>query len=321
MPNTIEEFLFHCRYEKNLSEKTLKAYSIDLGQYSIFINNKHHAFSLPMCDKVVIKDFVKNLFEQNYKAKTVIRKIATLKAFYGYLEFEELILVSPFRKVRLKIKEPLRLPKTIKLTDIKTIIKKMYKIKHSFDFEDKKRYAYKALVRDLAIVELLFATGMRVSEACNIKKENIDLNGNSIKVIGKGNKERTLHLCSDEIRQILKEYLALFAKEIKASNYFFINRNGNRISEQSVRFMVKKYSQNANVKIHITPHMFRHSMATYLLEEGVDIRYIQSILGHSSISTTQIYTKVNLKHQKKLLTTKHPRKKFEVNGMVEEENV
>ena len=124
---------------------------------------------------------------------------------------------------------------------------------------------------------------------------------------GKGNKERIVPICTQEAQRALDEYAQLFNDKICDQGYFFINRLNNRLSEQSVRFMVKKYAKAVHLKENVTPHMFRHSVATLLLESGVDSRYIQDLLGHSSISTTQIYLKVNHKHQRKILNKYHPR--------------
>lgn len=168
-------------------------------------------------------------------------------------------------------------------------------------------FYYKSLVRDIVILEILFSTGLRVSEVSFLKYENINIKTGYIKVFGKGSKERVLYICSEEIKQILKEYVSLFSNEIIKDGWFFINRLGNRFTEQSITNMIRKYQKEAKIEQKLTPHMFRHSFATQLLEKGVDIRYIQSFLGHSSISTTQIYTQVNEVHKKKILRTKHPR--------------
>lgn len=302
----IKDFKFHCEYEKNLSTKTLQAYKIDLEQFLNFKDYKN--IDINNFDKYKIKDYIQNLYIQEFKAKTIKRKIAVLKALFSYLEFEEIILVSPFRKMRVAIKEPKNLPKTIQLREIKKVLKYLYRQKEQF--EDKNIYSYKALVRDIGIIEILFTTGIRVSEICNIKRENINLQTGIITIQGKGNKERVIQICDSEVKKTLKEYINLFANQLKENEYFLINRLGNQISEQSVRLMIKKYQKESGVQKHITPHMFRHSFATLLLEEGVDIRYIQHMLGHSSISTTQIYTQVNLKQQKKILNNKHPRRTF-----------
>lgn len=302
----IKDFKFHCEFEKNLSKKTLQAYEIDLSQFQQYQDYK--SLDIDEFDKHKVKDYIHHLYEQGLKAKTIKRKVAVIKAFFTYLEFDEVILVSPFRKMKIQIKEPKLLPKTIELKEIIKILKFLYKKKEAFSNKD--IYSYKALVRDLSIVETLFSTGMRVSELCNIKQSNINLQAGIIKIKGKGDKERVIQICDSEVKKILKEYSELFNDQIKHTKCFFINRFDNQISEQSVRLMIKKYQKMVGIDKHLTPHMFRHSFATLLLEEGVDVRYIQHMLGHSSISTTQIYTKVNMKQQKKILNTKHPRRNF-----------
>lgn len=299
-------FLFHCKYEKNLSEKTLKAYKIDLSQFQKYKNYADK--DIDKIDKFKLKNYIQNLYTQGYKVKTIKRKIAVLKAFFMYVEFEEFIIISPFRKVRISIREPKTLPKTIELKEIEKVLKFLYKQKENF--KNKNLYSYKALIRDICIVEILFSTGMRVSEVCGIEKNNIDLQTGIIKIKGKGEKERIMQICDYEVKKILKEYMCLFSPRLEKTKYFLINRLSHKISEQSIRLMLKKYQKQLGLKNNITPHMFRHSFATLLLERGVDIRYIQYMLGHSSILTTQIYTQINLKQQKKILTTKHPRKWF-----------
>ncbi|WNL17875.1 tyrosine-type recombinase/integrase [Aliarcobacter cryaerophilus] len=139
------------------------------------------------------------------------------------------------------------------------------------------------------------------------KKNEINIKQGIIKIFGKGSKERIIQICDKEVLLLLKEYCILFKIKDNETKYFLLNRLNNNFSEQSIRAMIHKYEEKLGLK-NITPHMFRHSFATLLLEEGVDVRYIQNMLGHSSISTTQIYTKVNTKHQRKLLNTKHPRR-------------
>lgn len=302
----IKDFKFHCEFERNLSKKTLQAYEIDLSQFQQY--KDYQGLGIDEFDKHKVKDYIHHLYEQELKAKTIKRKVAVIKAFFTYLEFDEVILVSPFRKMKIQIKEPKLLPKTIELKEIIKILRFLYKKKEAFLNKD--IYSYKALVRDISIIETLFSTGMRVSELCNIKQSNINLQAGIIKIKGKGDKERVIQICDSEVKNTLKEYSQFFNEQIKHTKYFFINRFDNQISEQSVRLMIKKYQKMVGIDKHLTPHMFRHSFATLLLEEGVDVRYIQHMLGHSSISTTQIYTKVNMKQQKKILNTKHPRRNF-----------
>ena len=157
----IEDFLFHCKYEKNLSALTLKAYQIDLIQFQVFLNAQQNINNVKDIDKVIIRNYLREIYSSN-KPKTVKRKIATVKAFMNHLEYEDIILINPFHKMRLSIKEGKQLPKTIELKKIKKLFTSLYvqKEKH----KKKHCYSYKALVRDIAVLELLFATGMRVSE-------------------------------------------------------------------------------------------------------------------------------------------------------------
>ncbi|MBA5249730.1 MAG: integrase [Gammaproteobacteria bacterium] len=302
----IKNFKFHCKFEKNLSQKTLQAYKIDLRQFSQY--KKSENINVNDFDKNKLKEYIQNLHGLNLKAKTIKRKIAVVKAFFTYLEFDEIILASPFRKIKISIKEPKTLPKTIELKHIKRLLQYLYRLKNQH--KNIKSNNYKTLVKNILIIEILFSTGIRVSELCNILSSDIDYKTGVLKINGKGDKERIIHICDNEVKKIIQEYTALFHQKSIQVNHFLINRIGNKLSEQSVRLMIKKYQKLIGINKNITPHMFRHSFATLLLEEGVDIRYIQHMLGHSSISTTQIYTQVNNKQQRKILNSKHPRRYF-----------
>lgn len=294
----IDEFLNYCRYHKKLSDKTIRAYKIDLSQYGVISNE---------LSKQALWDYIEYL-NKKYKPKTAKRKLATLKAFIHFLLLQDLIDFNPFDKLETTIKEPLLLPKTIPLGVIAKLI--------SFSYQQivfaKSDYQIRSAVRNTAILELLFATGARVAEICTLRSDNVDLLGNSVKFYGKGSKERIIPIENFAVLSILRKYHSLFEKEIPDSGYFFVNKLGRRMTEQSVRNMINFYCKQCGVDMHITPHMFRHSFATLLLEEDVDIRYIQRMLGHSSITTTQIYTHVTSAKQKEILKTKHPRNKLNI---------
>lgn len=302
------EFISHCQFEKNLSPKTLKSYCIDLRQFVDFLILKSYPRDIASINKYIIKDYLQSI--SSAKPKTIKRKIATVKALFNFLEYEDRILVNPFRKMRIQIKEPRNLPNVMSVQEVEQVIISTYKDRNCI--ENLSSYTYAESIRNIAVVELLFATGVRVSELSYLTLENINLLEGQIRVKGKGDKERIVQVCNPETLHALKLYYKLFKSKIKASKgYFFINRFGNRLSEQSIRFLVKKHAKAAGLTRRITPHSFRHSFATLLLEQDVDIKYIQHLLGHSSIMTTQIYTHVNSEKQKQILK-RHPRQSFSI---------
>ena len=171
-------------------------------------------------------------------------------------------------------------------------------------------YKYCSIVRDIAVIGLLFASGMRISELCILKQNNIDLKNRTVLIYGKGSKEHIVQIGNDDVLKSISTYIDNFRSELDNTDYLFVNRLKERLSEQSVRNMINKYVDLAGIQMHITPHMFRHSFATLLLEADVDIRYIQNMLGHSSINTTQIYTSISTHKQKEIFESRHSR-----NGM------
>ena len=241
-------------------------------------------------------------------SKTIKRKIASVKAFTHYLIIEEIIEINPFNKIDISFKEPTMLPKTIPLNVNNSILA------HAYDSlsQVKTEYQKRCTTRDIAVLEILFATGARVSEICNLNPSSVDLTNHTIKIFGKGSKERMIQIENPDVLKALQEYYILFQEDIKSSGFFFVNKLHTRLTEQSVREIICKYTAMTEYDIHVTPHMFRHSFATLLLEEDVDIRYIQKLLGHSSITTTQIYTYVAMSKQKEILSTKHPRNRIKV---------
>ncbi len=300
-----QQYLLHCQFQKNLSAKTLKAYAIDLRQFC------EHAILSGQTDissvgKPILRGYITNLVE-NYSIKTAKRKLACLKAFFHYLELEERIIDDPFRKMETKLKEHKKLPSVLWLPEITSVLTQAY---NGLGEQGLRSYMGLAKYRDIAVIELLFATGIRVAELCSLKRCDFSSDMASIKITGKGNKDRTVYIGSKEVISALAKYLqAVEALKIE-SEHFFVNRLRNRLSEQSVRFMVKKYSELAGIAKKVTPHMFRHSFATLLLEEGVDIKHIQEFLGHSSITTTQIYVHISSESRRHVIETQHPRQKL-----------
>ncbi len=297
----IENYLTYCEYQKKLNSKSIKAYAIDLEQF------RQRVISENIPIKPEISKYIAYL-HKTYMPRTAKRKIAAIRAFFNYLDFEEIIIENPMKKIKTKFQIPQILPRTIPLTIIESVLRIAYQeLKQA-----RTAYALSAALRNAAMLELLFATGLRVSELCSLNAEYIDLNNGSILIMGKGAKERVLQIGNPEVISVLRHYAEENAARIRESGCFFVNRLSSRISEQSVRFLIKRLCTKAAIGQNITPHMFRHSFATLLLEEDVDIRYIQRMLGHSSILTTQIYTYVAMEKQRQILTEKHPRNRITV---------
>ncbi|WP_294561661.1 tyrosine-type recombinase/integrase [uncultured Traorella sp.] len=273
-------YLEECE-NKRLSMHTLKAYRIDLNQYYDYMGMEKLED-----DKAGLVSYIRFLNER-YEAKTVKRKLASLHAYFCYGEYEDLIDINPLRKIRYRIKEEKSLPKTIATDHLKQLFASM---------------SYSGKERDIAILDILISTGIRVSELCSLKKEDVDLHEGMIRVHGKGKKERVIYL-GEKVVHSLKNY----EKIQKKSEYYFTNKYDQKMSEQSIRNLIHKAGDHAQISTPMTPHMFRHTFASLLLQEEVDIRNIQYILGHSSITTTQIYTHISNNQQKKILIDKNPR--------------
>ena len=291
--DSISQYLHICQNQRRLSAKTIKAYRIDLAQFSAF--KKAHPNGK---ERETLSAYIVSM-NAVLKPRSVKRKIASLRAYYNYLEQENLIECNPFHTLRVDVKTPLQLPRTIP----RRVIAQMLSAAH-LDLQVAKTPTCKRIsLRNVAVLELLFSSGMRVSELCNLNVGDIDLAEGIIRVFGKGAKERILQIGHPDVLSILQRYQS----EVNSTGAFFRNRNGARLSDQSVRNMVNGYALRVHAPLHVTPHMFRHSFATSLMEENVDIRYIQQILGHSSITTTQIYTHVSMKKQREIMTQSNPR--------------
>ena len=301
LEDKLAAYLEYCEYRKELDRKTLKAYRIDLRQYFEYI-------CVDEPDKEKIEEYVTHL-HKSYKQKTVKRKIASIKAFYNYLEETEIIAESPFRKIKVKFKETVTLPRIIPREEIEKLLNHMYQCLNEND-----KASRKFMLRDVAVIEVFFATGARVYEISNILEDSINLNTGLIRLMGKGVKERYVQISNTSILEVLKKYYDENEQSIKKSGYFFVNNRESRYTEQSIRLMLKKYTKQAGIERNITPHMFRHSFATYLIEEGVDVSCVQQILGHSSIKTTQIYIHIAAKKQAEILKELHPRNNMKIVG-------
>lgn len=297
----IEKYLCYCEFQKELDVKTIRAYRTDLKQFTDFMERYEDRMG-----KEEINLYLMHIHNR-YKQKTVKRKIASVKALFHYLEEEEVIDSNPFHKIKTKFKEETILPKVVPRSTIERLLDHMYGKLAAGGHTERQR---KFILRDIAVVEMLFATGMRISELCHLQDNYFESQTGVLCIRGKGGKERYLQIGNQDVLAILNDYRNKFAEDIKQHGYFFVNRYGEPLSEQSARRMIHRYANAIQADRNITPHMFRHSFATFLMEEDVNIRYIQKMLGHASINTTQIYTYVTTEKEGEILRTRHPRNKM-----------
>lgn len=274
------------------------AYKADLSQFASNAGN----LNITEVTKDVIRKYL--LAISHFRHKTIKRKIATLKVMLNYYECENEWYNNPMRKMKIRMREPVRLPSVMTMEEIRTLLALVYKQRMECKSGS---FSYVMATRNIAIVELLFASGMRVSELCDLRLCDMDIKLGCVRIIGKGNKERIVDISQKATLTAIKDWLNERGHcDLLAP--LFVSRLHHKLSTQSVRLLIKNIVTLSQIKKKITPHTFRHTFATLLLEEDIDITYIQHLLGHSSIVTTQIYTHMNLQKQHEILSKKHPRR-------------
>ena len=289
----IEEFEIYLKSEKNFSSNTVRAYIGDVFTFLIWADNLN-------VDEIDTKKFSEYLYfiqKINYTKTTVARKIASIRAFYKFLYQEEIIDSNPTDAIRAP-KRPKSLPDFMTEEEVENILRNV-------------KIETPAGYRNRVILELLWVSGMRISELSGLNYENLNLEQNEIKVLGKGAKERIV-LIPDKTKENLKNYIDnvsdLICKTKKTlQSPLFINYNGFRLQNQSIRKALNEVVQKIELPKKVTPHVFRHSFATRMLENGADLRIVQELLGHASISNTQIYTHISNSRLKSVYETSHPR--------------
>ena len=268
----IDEFIIELQYIKNYSNNTILSYTSDLQLFEKYVKK-----DLTKVNNTDINNFIETL--KNKNEKTLSRYLSSLRMFYEFLLKKDYIKSSPMDGVEgPKIKK--YLPEVLTIDEINRLI----------DFTPNNTFTY----RDRCILELLYSTGIRISELVNLKLENININSNIIKVMGKGSKERIIPFndtTTTYLSKYIKEYRPTMLKKYN-TDYLFLNNHGKNITRQAVFKMIKKRAKDANIDKEISPHTLRHSFATHLLIGGADIKFIQELLGHSDIVTTEIYTHI-----------------------------
>jgi len=286
MDRYIDKFLSYLEIEKNCSSHTIVNYSIDLNEFAGFISDD---VSLSDITYLHFRRFLMRLRQHQYKPRTLARKLSALRSFFKFLHRDGLISENPsLLLMSPKLDKPL--PKFLSETDMTAML--------DGSFANTEQG-----VRDRAILETLYSTGVRVSELVGLNQEDLDPVSNMLKVRGKGKKERLLPVGDAAVAAILDYYKV----RRKPSRAIFLNRHGGRLTDRSVRNIIDKYVVKASLIRKVSPHMFRHSFATHLLDHGADLRSVQELLGHSNLSTTQIYTHVTTERLKKIYDQAHPR--------------
>lgn len=289
----LEQYLHYLKYEKNYSSDTINSYEEDILEYLDFLDD--YGLSILHVKYDDIRGFLKMLGNKKNKASTLARKISSLRGFYKFLINNNYTSSNPFSLVKTPKKEK-KLPRFFYYNEIEQLFE-------AIDLSSSLGQ------RDRAILEILYATGVRVSELVNIKIG--DITGMEIKVLGKGSKERIVQF-GDYAKEALELYLenGYRALNVKNSDYLFLNSNGGKLTTRGIRYILDKVIVKTSINKKISPHMLRHSFATHLLNEGCDILSVQELLGHESLSTTAIYTHVTTDRLKEVYYRTHPRAKI-----------
>lgn len=297
MDPRLRQFLFYLRAEKNFSPNSLRNYRIDISQFLTFLKEKKH--SLQDVDRLFIRLYLAKLNEKNYHKNSIIRKISALRTFFRYLCQENEIKTNPIVYLSTPKKEK-SLPRYLEEKEVTELLES---VSASTPLGS----------RDRAILETLYSTGMRISELTNLNIGDIDFLGGMVKVYGKGSRERIIPI-GEKALNFLRKYLQVREGSVnqkvtkpKDENSLFLNCYGSRLSARYICRLIDKYIKKISLKKKVSPHVFRHSFATHLLNAGCDLRSVQEMLGHVNLKATQIYTHVSLEQTKKVYEKFHPR--------------
>lgn len=287
----ITEFINFTQSTKNLSPKTTTAYKSDLNDFANYIGHKS-------IDEETILNYVQNLSQtRKLKDSTICRKLIVLKMFFQFLQAHNYIECNYFSIQNFKFKRERKLPKTISIKETTKLLSysaSLAAITKS-DFEKWKS------IRNLALIDILVSTGIRIAEASNITMEDIVISERTILIHGKGRKQRLIYISCPQTWQNLSQWIKYRSKRATKTNNLFVNRYGEKISIHGIEYIYNSLKNGANISSHSTPHYLRHTFATNLLANGADLRSVQEILGHSSVSTTEIYTEVTTKRKRQVL--------------------
>lgn len=313
--NACNNYLDICEKNRNLSEHTLKAYRIDLAQFSASIGN----IEIQQITRDQIRKYQQSLASRGCKPSSIKRKLACVKAMFRWYELEEVLDSNVFHKLNLNLRATRALPKNIPSHEIKRLMRssrKILRLEKNSTYTTREvieRIGTKKYMNELTALlslELMLCTGIRVGELVNIKLDAVDTGDRKIKILGKGMRERFVFLPDQEVCNLIDAYIV--ARQITEPDHdnLLVNSRGRPASTQFVRKLVRNVASASSIQRKITPHMCRHSAACQLLEAGIDIRYVQRLLGHQSISTTEIYTHVSDKALRSKVTLANVRRRY-----------
>lgn len=293
----VNEFKNYLKLERSLSNNSIDAYLLDIRKLTSFISENYStSLSIENINVSIIESFIKYLFKSESSTYSQARIVSGLKSFFNYLLLEEKIDINPMELIDAP-KLVRKLPETLSIQEIENII-------NAVDLDSKEG------MRNKAILETLYSCGLRVSELVNLKVQNLFLDIGFIKVLGKGMKERLVPIgtkAAECISIYMKEYRTNLNISEGFEGYLFINRRGKNLTRNMIFIIVKDLVKKAGLNKNISPHTFRHSFATHLIEGGADLRAVQEMLGHESITTTEIYTHLNKNYLKEVVNKFHPR--------------
>ena len=293
----VNEFKNYLKLERSLSNNSIDAYLLDIRKLTSFISENYStSLSIENINVSIIESFIKHLFKSESSTYSQARIVSGLKSFFNYLLLEEKIDINPMELIDAP-KLVRKLPETLSIQEIEIII-------NAVDLDLKEG------MRNKAILETLYSCGLRVSELVNLKVQNLFLDIGFIKVLGKGMKERLVPIgtkAAECISLYMNEYRTHINISVGFEGYLFINRRGKNLTRNMIFIIVKDLVKKAGLNKNISPHTFRHSFATHLIEGGADLRAVQEMLGHESITTTEIYTHLNKNYLKEVVNKFHPR--------------
>ena len=294
--NLLNDYLIYLKIERGLSENSIKSYSYDIKNLLRYINKYNNKLSLKQCDKKFMQEFIYEI-SKNINSRSQSRLLSSLKSFFNYLVFEGYNNISPMELIE-SPKIVTKLPDVLSIEEIKLLIK---------NSELNKNHG----IRNSAILETLYGSGLRVSELINLKLSDIHYDDKLLLIQGKGNKQRLVPMGSiseSKVSNYVNNYRILKKVKKNSNDIVFLNRNGKKLTRAMIFNIVKEAQNKSNIKKTVSPHTFRHSFATHLLENGADLRSIQIMMGHENITTTEVYTHLDTKHLSKTLNKFHPRK-------------